>query len=59
LASPAIAPLARAAQERGEHDFLLPLAGQGAPIVAQMPAAELTRKLAAEALALIGRLIDA
>jgi nitronate monooxygenase len=59
LASPAIAPLARAAQQRGEHDFLLPLAGQGAPIAAQMPAAELTRKLAAEALALIGRLIDA
>ena len=59
LATTAIMPLWRAAQERGEWDFLLPLAGQSAPLAPPLPAAELTNRLADEALALIGSKADA
>jgi nitronate monooxygenase len=55
LAGAASGPLLRAALERGVFDFLPALAGQAAPLGRPLPAAELTRKLAAEALAVIGR----
>jgi len=54
LASAAVMPLWRAAQEKGDWEFLLPLAGQSAALANSSPAAELTRRLAAEALSLIG-----
>jgi len=54
LATAALLPLWRAAQDRGDWDFLLPLAGQSAAQARSLPAAELTRQLAAEALELIG-----
>jgi len=59
LASAAVVPLWRAAQERGDWEFLLPLAGQSAVLSRELPAAELTRTLAAEALAIIGSKVDA
>jgi nitronate monooxygenase len=59
LASTALTPLWREAQERGDWDFLLPLAGQSAPLAKRLPAAELTRTLAEEALALTGSKADA
>ena len=59
LASAAIVPLWRAAQERGDWEFLLPLAGQSAVLSRELPAAELTRTLAAEAVAIIGSKVDA
>jgi nitronate monooxygenase len=59
LATAALMPLWRAAQERGDWEFLLPLAGQSAPLAQQMPAAELTRRLAADALEIIGSKADA
>ena len=59
MATAELMPLWRAAQERGDWDFLLPLAGQSAPLAQAMPAAELTTKLATHALALIGSKADA
>jgi nitronate monooxygenase len=53
-ASAAIMPLWRAAQDRGEWDFLLPLAGQSAALAERLPAAQLTRKLAVDALEIMG-----
>ena len=54
LATAALMPLWKAAMEAGDWEFLLPLAGQSATLAASLPAAELTRKLAAEAKAIIG-----
>ncbi|HEY0627935.1 MAG TPA: nitronate monooxygenase, partial [Sphingomicrobium sp.] len=59
LATAALMPLWRAAQERGDWDFLLPLAGQSAALAKPMPAEQLTRTLAAEALKIIGSKVDA
>lgn len=59
LATAALMPLWRAAQERGDWEFLLPLAGQSAPLAKSMPAGDLVRKLASEALAIIGSKADA
>lgn len=53
LATAALMPLWRAAQERGDGEFLLPLAGQSAALAAPLPAADLTRKLASDAMAII------
>lgn len=59
MATAAVMPLWRAAQERGDWDFLLPLAGQSASLSRPMPAKDLTARLAAEALAIIGSKADA
>lgn len=59
LATAALMPLWRAAQQRGDWEFLLPLAGQSAALVKPMPAEHLTRQLAAEALEIIGSKVDA
>jgi nitronate monooxygenase len=55
LASAALAPIRAAAEARGEYGFGPMWAGQAAPLGTAMPAAELTRKLAADALAILGR----
>ncbi len=55
LASAALAPVRVAAERRGEYGFGPMWAGQAAPLGEALPAAELTRKLAAEALAILGR----
>lgn len=49
LAGAAAMPLYRAAMMSGDFGFLGSLGGQGAPLGTQMPAAELTRRLAGEA----------
>ena len=54
LASAALAPIRAAAQKRGEFGFGPMWAGQASPLGKRLPAAELTRKLAADALALLG-----
>jgi nitronate monooxygenase len=54
LASAALAPIRAAAEKRGEYGFGPMWAGQSAPLGRPLPAAELTRKLAADALAIIG-----
>jgi nitronate monooxygenase len=59
LATAALLPIWRAAQERGDWDFLLPLAGQSAALAKPMPATILTRQLAAEGLEIIGSRVDA
>ncbi len=59
LASAELMPLWRAAQEAGDWDFLLPLSGQSAALAKPLPAAELTRQLATDALAIIGSRFDA
>ena len=41
--------------ERGDYDFLPILTGQSAPLARFLPAAELTRALAADALAILRR----
>ena len=48
-------PLFRAALERADYEFLPSLAGQSAALGRPLPAAELTRKLAADALAILWR----
>jgi nitronate monooxygenase len=53
LASAALAPIRAAAEAQGEYGFGPMWAGQGAPIGAALPAAELTRKLAADAMAVL------
>jgi nitronate monooxygenase len=53
LASDALAPIRRAAEQQGEYGFGPMWAGQAAPLGQPLPAAELTRKLAADALAIL------
>jgi nitronate monooxygenase len=55
LASAALAPLRAAAEKRGEFGFGPMWAGQASPLGQALPAAELTRKLAAGALAILSR----
>src|SRR5215831_1609393 len=55
LAAGALAPLRAKAEAEGCGDFTAMWAGQAASLGRAMPAAELTRKLAAEALALMRR----
>ena len=54
LASAALAPVRAAAEARGEHGFGPMWAGQAAPLGEALPATELTRKLAGDALAILG-----
>ena len=54
LASAALAPIRAAAEKQGEYGFGPMWAGQAAPLGQPLPAAELTRKLAADALAILG-----
>jgi nitronate monooxygenase len=53
LAGAVTMPLFRVAIEKGDYEFLPPLAGQSAALGEPLPAAELTRKLAADALAIL------
>ena len=55
LASAALAPIRAAAEQRGEFGFGPMWAGQAAPLAEALPAAELTRKLTADALAILGQ----
>ena len=55
LASAALGPIRAAAEKRGEFGFGPMWAGQAAPLGRALPAAKLTRKLAADALAIIRR----
>lgn len=55
LAAIALAPIRAAAEAQGEYGFGPLWAGQAASLGETLPAAELTRKLAAEALALLNR----
>ena len=55
LASAALAPIRAAAERQGEYGFGPMWAGQAAPLGQALPAAELTRKLAADALAILER----
>lgn len=55
LASTALAPIRAAAEKQGEYGFGPMWAGQSAPLGERLPAADLTRKLAADALAILGR----
>jgi nitronate monooxygenase len=54
LASAALAPIRAAAEKCGEYGFGPMWAGQAAPLGEALPAAELTRELAADALAILG-----
>ena len=56
LAGGALAPLRAAAEPAGSDDFMSLWSGQSAALGRAMPAAELTRALAAEALAVLGRM---
>jgi nitronate monooxygenase len=53
LGSAALAPIRAAAEKRGEYGFGPMWAGQAAPLGTSLPAAELTRKLAVDALAIL------
>jgi nitronate monooxygenase len=53
LASAALAPIRAAAEKQSEYGFGPMWAGQAAPLGEPLPAAELTRKLAADALAVL------
>jgi nitronate monooxygenase len=55
LASTALAPIRAAAEKQGEYGFGPMWAGQAAPLGRQLPAAELTRELARDALAILAR----
>jgi nitronate monooxygenase len=55
LASAALAPIRPAAEARGEYGFGPMWAGQAAPLGLALPATELTRRLATDALAILGR----
>jgi nitronate monooxygenase len=55
LASAALAPIRAAAEKHGEYGFGPMWAGQGAALGQALPAAELTSKLAADALAILQR----
>ena len=54
LASAALAPIRSAAEKQSEYGFGPMWAGQSAPLGEPLPAAELTRKLAADAMAILG-----
>jgi nitronate monooxygenase len=54
LASAALAPIRSAAEKQGEYGFGPMWAGQAAPLGQRLSATELTRKLAADALAILG-----
>lgn len=54
LASAALAPISAAAEREGEFGFGPMWAGQAAPLGQALPAAELTRGLTADALAILG-----
>jgi nitronate monooxygenase len=54
LASAALAPIRAAAEKQGEHGFGPMWAGQSARLGTALPAAELTRQLATDALAILG-----
>lgn len=56
LASAALAPIRAAADARGDYGFGSMWAGQAAPLGEPLPAAELVRTLAADALARLARL---
>ena len=53
VAGAASGPLLRAAMQRGDFGFMPMLSGQSAALAQHLPAAELTRKLAADALAIL------
>jgi nitronate monooxygenase len=55
LASEALASIRKAAEQRGDYGFGPMWAGQAAPLGEALLAAELTRELAAEALAILNR----
>jgi nitronate monooxygenase len=55
LASAALTPIRAAAEKQGEYGFGPMWAGQSAPLGRALPAATLTRKLAADALAVLHR----
>ena len=55
LAGGALAPLRKASEHTGSGDFMSLWAGQSARLAREMGAGELTRTLAAEALARLGR----
>src|SRR5690606_10979570 len=55
LAGGALAPLRAATEAAGSSDFMSLWAGQAAALAREMPAEELTRTLAREALALMAR----
>jgi nitronate monooxygenase len=55
LASAALAPIRAAAEARGEYGFGPMWAGQAAALGKPMPAAEIARKLAADALTTLDR----
>lgn len=55
FASAALAPIRAAAEKQGEYGFAPMWAGQSAPLGQSLPAAELTRELAADALAILER----
>ena len=48
-------PLFRAAIELGDYEFMPSLAGQNASLAHEEPGEELTRRIASEALAILGR----
>ena len=54
LASVALAPIRAAAEKQGEYGFGTMWAGQAAPLGTRLRAAKLTRKLASDALAIVG-----
>jgi nitronate monooxygenase len=54
LAANALAPLRRAAEERGRGDFSPMWAGEAVALAREAPAGELTRRWAAEALSIVG-----
>lgn len=54
LASAALAPIRAAAEKQGEYGFGPMWAGQAAPLGQALAAAELTQRLAADALAILG-----
>ena len=55
LASAALAPIRAAAEFKGEYGFGPMWAGQAAPLGEPLPTADLTRKIAADALAILDR----
>lgn len=55
LASAALAPLRAAAEKKGDYGFSPMWAGQAAALGEALAASELTRRLAADALAMLGR----
>jgi len=56
LAATALAPIRKAAEAKGEYGFGPMWAGQAGPLARALPAEELTRTLAEEALAVLARL---